>query len=65
MLHEAASSWKRGFVSPRDASEQDIHEFITAGFSDASVETRCNLGAPNHQIISLTILPLSWLGVSV
>jgi hypothetical protein len=48
---------------PRDASEQDIHEFITEGGSGASVESRCNLSAPRHQIISLIIRPLGWLAV--
>lgn len=45
---------------PLDASELDIHELIIAGFSAASVEALCNLGAlspiARHQIISSTVL---------
>jgi len=45
---------------PLDASELDIHELITAGFSAASVEGLCNLSALSpivrHQIISSTVL---------
>jgi putative toxin-antitoxin system antitoxin component (TIGR02293 family) len=47
-------------ANPLDASEQDIHEFIMAGFSAASVETLCSLGAfsplARHQIISPNVL---------
>ena len=50
VMHETAyQAYRRRLETwlqiPLDASEQDIHEFIMAGFSAASVETVCNLGA--------------------